>query len=204
MTASMGAGRTGVQAASSERRIRLPPMGSDVFGGGTADRWSFMRIGLITFGVMVILAATVVVESDPRQPLHLYVPGLLGAGLFSLVMWGWAIPRIGSTWHMEIGPDVIRWHGGFRRDRVVHRAQVHEIKTRHTRYDVWLVCYDGAGDRVGTVPLSKLGPGRVVKALHRHGWPIHSEPGSPSALWTRASCAPSRLSSSPASKRRRS
>jgi hypothetical protein len=144
----------------------------DVFRGGPVDRRSFRRFGLALFALMAALALLAALESQPSHPPRVFVPLLLGAGVLGLWVQGWMLPWLTESWVLEISPDVIRWRGGFyRRDRVIRRAQVAEARRKSDRYTMRLVLHDTAGKRVGIVPVSHFRAGKVIAALHRHGWP---------------------------------
>lgn len=152
----------------------LPPGASDVLRGGRSDRRSFRNFGLAQCAVLLLLAWAVAVDDSGAYATPPWMPGLLvGAGLFGLLTWWWAIPWVHSSWVVEIGPDVVRWHGGWRRrDRVVRRARVVTAKPAKNLRFVQLGFHDASGERVGMLPLFQFPAGRVIAALRHHGWPV--------------------------------
>lgn len=128
-------------------------------------------MALILTGIFWALALAAAADGDSSYPPEFIALLAAGGPLLSLV-WAWAMPRMASSWMLEMSPEAIRWRGGFyRRERVVRRAAVATWRLRTTRWDAWLRYDDDAGERVGIVPLSRFRAGQVVAALHRHGWP---------------------------------
>jgi hypothetical protein len=142
-------------------------------GGGEGDVRSFRKLGLISFAGMLVLA--LIMATDDSHPIDrgLVVAGLVGIGVLLLWLWSWALPRIVSSWMVEIGPDTIRWRGGWRRrDRVISRAPVVAARLGKDARFAQLGFYDAAGTLVARVPLLHFRIGRVMAALRRHKWPV--------------------------------
>jgi hypothetical protein len=107
-----------------------------------------------------------------------------GVGLLQLFLCWWLAPRAVAACRIEIGPDEIRWHTWWRRrDRIIIRSEVLSCQLRAGKQQ--LQFYDGAGKRVGTVPVSVAGlpwhanglgvgfdVGETAAPLRRHGWPV--------------------------------
>jgi hypothetical protein len=162
----------GLTRALAAPRGSFRPVTSDIVRGGTEDRRSYRNLGLVQLAILSLLALAVAVDDSDSYDSRLVVPGLIGVGLLVLWSWWWAIPRVSSSWRAEIGPDTIRWRGGWRRrDRVIRRADVAAARSGGGRF-LQLGFYDASGKRVGTLPLFHFPPGRTAAALRRHGWPV--------------------------------
>jgi hypothetical protein len=114
----------------------------------------------------------------------------VGVGLVMLPLRWWLLPRMVSAWRIEVDPDEIRWHSWWRRrDRLITRAVVASSRLGGTVSKPQLRFCDGAGERVGKVPLRsadtadpriRFDAREVVAALRRHGWPT---PGPEDVVW---------------------
>lgn len=150
-------------------------MASEVVRGGREDRRSYWVVGLVQAAVLVGVALAVAAE-DQSSGERWLVPGLLGAAVLVLCMWGWAMPRLLSSWVAQISPDEIRWHGGWRRrDHVIRRQQVTATKPSRNPRVRRLELYDEQGDRVAILPLHVLPVGHVIAAMRRQQWPLPPE-----------------------------
>jgi hypothetical protein len=160
-------------------------VGSDVIRADVSRR-PYWRTGLVT-AALVWGVGLLTLSDQPSQGNRAKLRLCAASGALVVLVWGWVIPRIVSSWRAEIDRDAIRWHGGFRRrDRVIRRTQVVTVRRGWSACGVrrlvtanrrWrLEFYAATGERVGVLPLRHFSVMRVVAGFRRHGWPL---PGGP-------------------------
>jgi hypothetical protein len=156
----------------------------DVIHGSQQAIRSFK--GFVLFDLLMTWTFTMTALSagaPPGVPIgrRLTAAAVVGLGLLVLPLRWRLLPRMISTWRIEVDRDEVRWHSWFRRrDRLITRADVVSSKLGGTVSKPRLHFCDDAGHRVGTValrsadatdPRIRFDAREVVAALRRHGWP---------------------------------